>query len=89
MKVRTIEELHDPKIGHRKFAKIVDLLIAKGHKVTEIKEYNEQFKFKVDGDLLVYRKEWKSSAKDFAIYIENLLDTKKRLLAKDKSIYKG
>lgn len=84
MKKRTIEELHDAQIGHKRFAKIVDGLIANGHEVTNIKEYNEQFKFSIDGYEYSYRKEWKSSAKSFVKYLENLIDTKKRL--KDKSI---
>lgn len=69
MKNRTIEELHDKYIGHRKFAKICDLLIAKGYSVTDIKEYNEQFKFKVEGMELIYRKEWKATAISFVDYI--------------------
>ena len=49
MKTRTIEEIHDKYIGHKKFAWFVDTAIEDGHKVTEIKEYNEKFKFKMDG----------------------------------------
>ena len=59
LKNRTIEELHDKYVGHRKFAKVCDLLIKKGYSVTEIKEYNEQFKFKVNDYDFTYRKEWK------------------------------
>ena len=41
MKTRTIEEIHDKEIGHKKFAWFVDTAIEDGHKITEIKEYNE------------------------------------------------
>lgn len=80
MKTRTIEELHDKHIGHKKFASIVDILIADNHKVSDIKEYNEQFKFKVDGHQFWYRKEWKSSAKSFAQYCEQILNAEKELI---------
>ena len=79
MKKRTIEELHDEYIGHRKFAKICDLLIEDNYSVTDIKEYNEQFKFKVNGHEFKYRKEWKSSAKDFKTYIVKLIYAEERL----------
>lgn len=73
MKIRTIEELHDREIGHRKFAKVVDLLIV-NHKITDIKEYNEKFKFKVDDYEFEYSKNWKSSAKKYVNYLERLLN---------------
>ena len=50
MKNRTIEDIHDKEIGHKKFAWFVDTAIEDGHKITQIKEYNEKFKFK----MLVY-----------------------------------
>lgn len=49
MKVRTIEDIHDKEIGHKKFAWFVDTAIENGYKITEIKEYNEKFKFKMNG----------------------------------------
>ena len=49
MKVRTVEEIHDKYIGHKKFAWFIDTAIEKGYKITEIKEYNEKFKFKMNG----------------------------------------
>ena len=79
MKNRTIEELHDKYVGHKKMAAICDLLIAKGYKVTEIKKYNEQFKFKVNNYPFWYRKEWKSSAKDFVNYLIDLLKIEEQL----------
>ena len=85
MQKRTVEDLHDKNYGHRKMAKIVDLLLAQNYKVTEIKEFNEQFKFRVNGHLFWYRKEWKSSAKDFAIYIINILKTEESLLKHDNT----
>ena len=89
MKNRTIEELHDKHIGHRKFAKICDLLIEKGYSITDIKEYNEQFKFKVNGYQYTFRKEWKSSAKDFATYFENVFETQQDLINKTGSVWKS
>lgn len=79
MKTRTIEELHDKDIGHRKMAKIADILLEKNYEVSDIREYNEQFKFKVDGYEFQYLKEWKSSAKEFVKYLENILDMKKHM----------
>lgn len=49
MKTRTIEEIHDKEIGHKKFAWFVDTAMENGYKITEIKEYNEKFKFKMNG----------------------------------------
>lgn len=79
MKKRTIEELHDKYIGHRKFAAIVDGLIERGYNITDIKEYNEQFKFKANGHEYHYRKEWKSSAKEFVNYFDNVYQTAEEL----------
>ena len=45
MKRRTIEEVHDEEIGHKKFAWFIDTAIKKGYKITNIREYNEKFKF--------------------------------------------
>ena len=81
-KERTIEELHDSKIGHRKFAKVCDLLVEQGHEVTNIVEYYERFKFDVDGFWFTYDKAWKSSSKDYVEYLLNMLDMKK-LMAKE------
>ena len=58
MKNRTIEDLHDKYAGHKKFATICDMLIEKGYQVTDIKEFYEQFKFKVNNHQFWYRKEW-------------------------------
>lgn len=73
MKQRTIEELHDKDIGHRKFAKVVDLLIKNHYQITDIKEYNEKFKFNVNGYEFVYSKNWKSSAKSYCEYLIDIL----------------
>lgn len=56
MKNRTIEDIHDKEIGHKKFAWFVDTAIEDGHKITQIKEYNEKFKFKMDGYPLEFDK---------------------------------
>jgi len=80
MKKRTLEELHDAKIGHRKFAKICDLLIEKGYSITDIKEYYEKFIFFVDGSRFEYSKvDWKSSAKEFADYVIDMVETIKQI----------
>lgn len=79
MKVRTIEELHDKEIGHRKFAKVCDVLIANGHKVSNIKEYYEKFKFDLDDHPFEYDKNWKSSADKCANYFMDLLATQLKL----------
>jgi len=56
MKNRTIEDIHDPEIGHKKFALFVDTAIEKGYTITNIKEYNEKFKFNMDGYPLEFDK---------------------------------
>lgn len=78
-KERTIEELHDREIGHRKFAKVCDMLIGQSHEVTNIVEYYEKFKFDVDGFWFTYDKAWKSSSKDYVEYLLNMLNTKKHI----------
>ena len=79
MKTRTIEELHDPDVGHHKFAAVVDGLVANGHKVTDIKEYNEHFKCLVDDWEIQYRKDWKSTAQNFVKYVEDILYMKNEI----------
>jgi len=79
MKLRTIEELHDKEIGHRKFAKVCDLVLEEGYQITEIKEYNEQFKFKINKYDFVYRKEWKASSEEFVRYLLNVLALQEQL----------
>ena len=63
MKKRTIEEIHDKEIGHKKFAWFVDTAIDNGYKITDIKEYNEKFKFKMNGWPLEFDKWPNLSAK--------------------------
>lgn len=79
MKERTIEELHDKNVGHRKFANVCDLLIEKGYRITNIKEFNEKFKFELDGWSMEYSKEWKSSSEEYVKYLINILNMKKDL----------
>ena len=76
-KERTIKELHDSKIGHRKFAKVCDSLVKQGHKVENIVEYYEQFKFDVDGFWFTYSKDWKASSREYVEYLLNMLVMKK------------
>ena len=80
MKKRTIEDLHDRHYGHKKFANICDELIKRGYEITDIKEYNEQFKFKCNGYEFAFRKEWKSSVKDFVNYFINVFNTQMELI---------
>ena len=56
MKNRTIEEIHDKYVGHKKFAWFVDTAIEKGYTITCIKEYNEKFKFEMNGLQLEFDK---------------------------------
>lgn len=69
MKERTIEELHDKRIGHTKFANVCDILVSRGYKVTNIKEYNEKFKFELNGSSFEFSKYWKASATRYADYL--------------------
>lgn len=73
MKVRTIEELHDREIGHKKFAKVCDLLIKKGFKISDIKEYNEKFTYQINGSPASYDKCWKASANEYVKLVENVM----------------
>lgn len=79
MKKRTLEELHDREIGHRKFAKVCDLLIEQGYSINDIKEYYEKFTFFVDGSRFEYSKDWKSSAKEFVDYVIDMIETIKQI----------
>ncbi len=88
MKKRTLEDLHSKDIGHRKFASVCDLLIDKGHKVTNIVECYEKFKFNVDDYYFEYSKNWKSSTKEFVSYLLNILDMKKRMNERNSGIWK-
>jgi len=63
MKKRTIEDIHDKETGHKKFAWFVDEAIERGHKITNIREYNEKFKFDMDGYPLEFDKMPNLSAK--------------------------
>lgn len=63
MKTRTIEEIHDKYVGHRKFAWFVDFAIENGYTIEDIKEYNEKFKFLMNGWALEFDKSPKVNAK--------------------------
>ena len=63
MKTRTIEEIHDKWVGHKKFAWFVDTAIEKGHTITCIREFNEKFKFKFNGIPMEFDKMPELSAK--------------------------
>lgn len=85
---RTVEELHDSKIGHRKFAKVCDLLISQGHRVDNIKEFCEKFRFDVDGYWFEYSKDWKASSKEFVEYLLNMLRMKEIMAKQPKVTWK-
>lgn len=81
-KNRTIEDLHSKEYGHRKMAKVCDILKEQGHDVANIVEYYEKFRFDVDGFWFEYHKDWKASAKAFVDYLLNILKMKK-IMAKE------
>lgn len=70
IKERTIEDIHDKHIGHKKFAKVVDIIIEKGYEITDIKESGTTFQFKINGYPLRILKDWKSN-KEWANYLIN------------------
>ena len=77
---RTIEDLHSKEYGLRKFAKVCDLLIDGGHKVENIVEFYEKFRFDVDGFWFEYSKDWKASSKAYVDYLLNILSHKNMML---------
>ena len=79
MQKRTIKDLHNKQIGHHKFAKVCDILVEQGHKVENIKEFYEKFKFDVDGFWFEYHKNWKASSKEFVDFLLNMLKAKKTI----------
>lgn len=79
MQKRTLEDLHDRDIGHRKFAKVCDLLTQKGYKITNIKEYYEKFTYFVNDTPSSYDKAWKGTAESYVDWVELALSYSKRL----------
>ena len=84
MKTRTIEDIHDKYIGHKKFAWFVDTAMEEGYTITCIKEYNEKFKFKMNGWPLEFDKhpqlsvKWQLElCKDLVAYNEKLKELRK------------
>ena len=63
VKNRTLEEIHDKKIGHSKFAWFCDQALANGYEITQIKEFYEKFKFRMNGYLVEFDKNPKANAK--------------------------
>ena len=82
MKVRTIEEIHDKEIGHKKFAWFVDNAVEKGYTIEDIKEYNEKYKFKMNGWSVEFDKNPKANAKWQLEQCENLIANAEELKAK-------
>lgn len=62
VKNRTLEEIHDKQIGHSKFAWFCDKAKQDGYEITQIKEYYEKFKFRMNGYLLEFDKNPKANA---------------------------
>jgi len=79
MKKRTIEDLHDKYYGHKGMAWFVDEAIDRGHKVTNIREYNEKFKFNFDGYPMEFDKMPGLSVKWQLEQCELLLDYHKKI----------
>ena len=63
MKERTIEEVHNKEYGHNKFAWFIGNAIKQGYQITNIKEYNEKFKFLFNGIPMEFCKSPKANAK--------------------------
>ena len=63
MKKRTVEDVHNKYYGHKKFAWFLDTAIEKGHKITNIREFNEKFKFNFNGIPMEFDKMPELSAK--------------------------
>ena len=70
IKERTIEDIHDKYIGHKKFAKVIDIIMEKGYEITDIKESGTTFQFRINGYPLRTLKDWKSN-KEWANYLIN------------------
>ena len=56
VKERTLEEVHDKYVGHSKFARFCDYAIANGYEITQIKEHQSKFKFRMNGYLVEFDK---------------------------------
>lgn len=79
MQKRTIEDLHDKDYGHKGMARFVDLAMDNGHKVTNIREYYEKFKFNFDGYPMEFDKMPGLSVKWQLEQCELLLDYHKKI----------
>lgn len=82
MKRRTIEEVKSKEFGHRKFALFCNLAKIKNHTIEDIKEFNEKFKFKMDGEPVEFDKNPKVSYKAQLEWCETLLKYRKWLKEK-------
>lgn len=84
MKKRTIEDIHDRNIGHRKFAWFVDTAIGKGYQITDIKEYYGKYKFRMNGLELEFDKTPTINAKWQLNMCETLVKQNEQLRALSK-----
>lgn len=71
MKLRTIQDINDKEIGHKRFAQFVNLAINNGYAITNIKEYNEKFKFDMSGFPMEFDK---MNVKDIKWYFNKTKD---------------
>ena len=65
MKRRTVEEIYDQEIGHKRFAEFIRFAQLDGYTISEIKEYYSKFKFKMNGYPMEYDKTVKFDSKWF------------------------
>lgn len=78
MQKRTIEDIYNKEIGHKKFAIFLTTCKEKNIVVSEIKEYNEKFKFKADGYYFEYQKDTKNVKGIFNMFV-SCLEIRKKL----------
>lgn len=72
MKVRTISEVKSKELGHKRFANFIRLAESDGYDITDIREYNEKFKFKMNNHDIEYSKNCKN-AKQHYEFIKELI----------------
>lgn len=56
VKERTLQDVHDKEYGHSKFALFCDYAKKNGYEITQIKEYQTKFKFRMNGYLVEFDK---------------------------------
>lgn len=56
VKERTLEDIHNKYYGHNKFALFCDQAKKCGYEITQIKEHQAKFKFRMNGYLVEFDK---------------------------------